>query len=96
MNSVLIFCILLFIFSLYIDRYINFSKSSDNISENIFGLIIRQTNWGIFGSIFAFSIGFLVKTYVIREVGTDEWGNRYFEDFTHLCNNQRRWVEFSD
>ena len=37
-------------------------------------LIIKQTNWGIIGSIFAFTIGFFVKTYVIREVGTIEWG----------------------
>ena len=40
----------------------------------IFRLIIRQTNWGILGSIFAFLVGFLVKTYVIREVGTYDWG----------------------
>ena len=38
-------------------------------------LIIRQANWGIFGSVFAFSIGFFVKTYVIREVGTSNWGD---------------------
>ena len=37
-------------------------------------LIIRQANWGILGSVFAFVIGFFVKTYVIREVGTEEWG----------------------
>ena len=37
-------------------------------------LIIRQANWGILGSVFAFVIGFLIKTYVIREVGTIEWG----------------------
>jgi len=37
-------------------------------------LIIRQANWGILGSVFAFVIGFFVKTYVIREVGTVEWG----------------------
>jgi len=37
-------------------------------------LIIRQANWGILGSVFAFAIGFFVKTYVIREVGTIEWG----------------------
>ena len=37
-------------------------------------LIIRQANWGVLGSVFAFAIGFFVKTYVIREVGTIEWG----------------------
>ena len=37
-------------------------------------LIIKQANWGILGSVFAFVIGFFVKTYVIREVGTIEWG----------------------
>ena len=29
-------------------------------------------------------------------VGTDEFGNRYYEDFTHKNKNQRRWVEFAD
>ena len=37
-------------------------------------LIIRQTNWGILGSVFAFIIGFFVKRYVFNEVGTIEWG----------------------
>ena len=37
-------------------------------------LLIRQSNWGILGSVFAFIIGFIVKTFVIREVGTIEWG----------------------
>ena len=37
-------------------------------------LIIKQANWGILGSVFAFTIGFFVKTYVIREVGAIEWG----------------------
>ena len=37
-------------------------------------LIIRQASWGVLGSVFAFAIGFFVKTYVIREVGTIEWG----------------------
>lgn len=37
-------------------------------------LIIRQANWGILASVFAFAIGFFVKTYVIREVGIIEWG----------------------
>ena len=27
---------------------------------------------------------------------TDEFGNRYYEDFTHLGKNQRRWVEYAD
>jgi len=29
-------------------------------------------------------------------VGTDEHGNRYYEDFTHKNKNQRRWVEYAD
>ena len=33
---------------------------------------------------------------VVNLVGTDEWGNRYYEDFTHLNKNQRRWVEYAD
>ena len=37
-------------------------------------LIIKQTNWGIVGAIFAFSIGFFVKIYVIDAVGLDNWG----------------------
>jgi len=37
-------------------------------------LIIRQANWGVLASVFAFAIGFFVKTYVIREVGIIEWG----------------------
>ena len=37
-------------------------------------LIIRQTNWAILGSVFTFLIGFLVTTYVVREVGLEIWG----------------------
>jgi O-antigen/teichoic acid export membrane protein len=37
-------------------------------------LIIRQTNWGIFGSLFAFAIGFFVKIYLLDIVGLDAWG----------------------
>ena len=33
---------------------------------------------------------------VVPLVGVDEFGNRYYEDFTHKNKNQRRWVEFSD
>ena len=29
-------------------------------------------------------------------VGTDEFGNRYYEDFTGKNKNQRRFVEFAD
>ena len=29
-------------------------------------------------------------------VGMDEFGNRYYEDFTAKNKNQRRWVEFAD
>ena len=37
-------------------------------------LIISQTNWGIFGSLFAFAIGFFVKIYLLDIVGLDAWG----------------------
>lgn len=37
-------------------------------------LIIRQANWGILGSLFAFLVGFFIKTYVIRLVGPEDWG----------------------
>ena len=37
-------------------------------------LIIRQTNWAILGSVFAFLIGFVVTTYIVREVGLEIWG----------------------
>ena len=33
---------------------------------------------------------------VARLVGTDTMGNRYYEDFTALGKNQRRWVEYAD
>jgi hypothetical protein len=29
-------------------------------------------------------------------VGKDEFGNRYYEDFTAQNKNTRRWVEYSD
>ena len=29
-------------------------------------------------------------------VGKDEFGNRYYEDFTAHGKNQRRWVEYAD
>lgn len=37
-------------------------------------LIIKQANWGILGSLFGFSIGFIVKVYLIDIVGISEWG----------------------
>ena len=37
-------------------------------------IIIRQTNWGIIGAIFGFSVGFFVKIYLIDIVGLDAWG----------------------
>jgi len=37
-------------------------------------LIVRQTNWGILGSLFAFAIGFFVKIYLLDIVGLDAWG----------------------
>ncbi len=33
---------------------------------------------------------------VIRLVGKDEFGNRYYEDFNHSNKNTRRWVEYAD
>ena len=29
-------------------------------------------------------------------VGTDEYGNRYYEDLNHKNKNQRRFVEYAD
>ena len=37
-------------------------------------LIIKQTNWGIAGAVFGFSIGFFVKIYLIDIVGLSAWG----------------------
>jgi O-antigen/teichoic acid export membrane protein len=37
-------------------------------------LILRQTNWGILGAVFGFSIGFFVKIYLLDIVGLDAWG----------------------
>ena len=31
-----------------------------------------------------------------RCVGTDEFGNRYYEDFNNHNKNTRRWVEYAD
>ena len=33
---------------------------------------------------------------VVRLVGTDCFGNRYYEDFMHSNKNTRRWVEYAD
>lgn len=33
---------------------------------------------------------------VVRLVGKDEYGNRYYEDFNHSNKNTRRWIEYSD
>ena len=33
---------------------------------------------------------------LVRLVGTDEFGNRYYEDFTHSNKNTRRWIEYAD
>ena len=38
------------------------------------GLIIKQANWGVAGSVFGFVIGFFIKIYLIDIVGVDEWG----------------------
>ena len=37
-------------------------------------LIIRQANWGVFGTIFGFTVGFFVKIYLIDIVGLEAWG----------------------
>ena len=37
-------------------------------------LILRQANWGMFGALFAFAIGFFVKIYVIDIVELEGWG----------------------
>ena len=37
-------------------------------------LILRQANWGILGALFAFSVGFFVKIYLIDIVGLQAWG----------------------
>ena len=33
---------------------------------------------------------------VVPLVGTDCYGNRYYEDFGHHGKNQRRWIEYAD
>ena len=40
----------------------------------MFKLILRQANWGIFGAIFAFIIGFFVKIFIVDIVGLENWG----------------------
>ncbi len=37
-------------------------------------LILKQTNWGIVGSLFGFAIGFFVKIFIVDIVGLNEWG----------------------
>ena len=36
--------------------------------------IIRQANWGIFGALFGFLVGFFLKIYLIDIVGVYAWG----------------------
>ena len=36
------------------------------------------------------------RNEVVRCVGSDELGNRYYEDFDHDKSNNRRWVEYAD
>ena len=33
---------------------------------------------------------------LVKLVGVDEFGNRYYEDFNHHNKNTRRWCEFAD
>lgn len=33
---------------------------------------------------------------LVREVGMDQYGNKYFEDWDVATKNQRRWVEYKD
>ena len=37
-------------------------------------LILRQANWGVLGALFAFTVGFFVKIYLIDIVGLQQWG----------------------
>ena len=37
-------------------------------------LILKQTNWSIFGAIFSFSIGFFLKVYLLNIVQLESWG----------------------
>ena len=37
-------------------------------------LILRQANWGVFGAVFGFVVGFFVKIYLIDIVGLEAWG----------------------
>jgi len=37
-------------------------------------LILRQANWGVFGTLFGFLIGFFLKIYLIDIVGLAVWG----------------------
>ena len=45
-----------------------------DIFEEMLKLIIRQANWGVLGTVFAFSVGFFVKIYIIDIVGLEAWG----------------------
>lgn len=36
--------------------------------------VVKQTSWSMLGSIFGFAVGFFVKMYLIRAVGTDAFG----------------------
>lgn len=40
----------------------------------MFAKLVKQTSWSMLGSVFGFSIGFFVKMYLIRAVGTDAFG----------------------
>ncbi len=37
-------------------------------------LIIKQTNWSVFGALFGFVIGFFLKIYLLNIVSLDAWG----------------------
>ena len=37
-------------------------------------LIIKQTNWSLFGALFGFGIGFFLKIYLLNIVSLDAWG----------------------
>lgn len=36
--------------------------------------VVKQSSWSMIGSVFGFAIGFFVKMYLIRSVGTDAFG----------------------
>ena len=77
-------------------------------SWGLFSGLLGFKFWKIFrkeGIMETLKRGKIYKTYphekggwvdAVRCVGTDEYGNRFFEDFEHHNFNTGRWVEYSD